>query len=439
MIRHDAFLSYSRQDATSMKAIQTILESRDITVWSDTGIQPGTKSWKRAIENAILEAKCLICLLSPDANQSEWVRAEIEFAELHEKPIYLALLRGDEKESIPFGYATMQWIDLRNLQTEAFQSEILKLVRTISGIELSLADEPVNPPESKKLAEHSAPVRPAALVPHVRVTDDMAKAIEAINDRETMPDERLKAGDFLRYGDPRRGVSVRMDMIPDIDWIRIPEGDFIYGENERLHLDTFYISRYPLTFEQFDQFVRDADGYSQDKWWHGLAVRQTSPGEQSFAQNNRPRETVSWYDAIAFTRWLSSKLNYEITLPTEQQWEKAARGPGGRLYPWGREANPAYANVRGQYALMETSPVGVYSPGISPYGVYDMIGNVWEWCLNLYDYPDETWIDDTGQRALRGGSWHNHLLKANYRNAGDADGRTPLVGFRVARPAPSAR
>jgi tetratricopeptide (TPR) repeat protein len=113
-MQHDVFLSYSRRDSDTMRSVQDILSDNDLTVWTDEGIETGTRSWKRSIENAILNTKCLVCLLSPDANESEWVRAEIDFAELHEKPIYLVLVRGEERQSIPFGFATMQWVDIRD-------------------------------------------------------------------------------------------------------------------------------------------------------------------------------------------------------------------------------------------------------------------------------------------------------------------------------------
>src|SRR3970282_1716599 len=97
----------------------------------------------------------------------------------------------------------------------------------------------------------------------------------------------------------------------------------------------FYIARYPVTFIQFDEFLRASNGYSDDSWWRGLAVRQTQPGDPTFRFSNGPRENVSWYDAVAYCRWLSARLNYAIRLPTDAEWEKAARGTDGRQYPWG--------------------------------------------------------------------------------------------------------
>jgi tetratricopeptide (TPR) repeat protein len=128
-MKHHVFLSYSRRDTDIMQRVRDILRISGLGVWTDEGIETGTHSWKRAIEKAILDAGSLVCVMSPDANQSQWVRAEIEFAELHEKPIYLILARGDKRSSIPFGFATMQWVDVR--QDDLLAERIQDLAKTI--------------------------------------------------------------------------------------------------------------------------------------------------------------------------------------------------------------------------------------------------------------------------------------------------------------------
>src|SRR4030095_432041 len=116
-------------------------------------------------------------------------------------------------------------------------------------------------------------------------------------------------------------------------------------------------SKYPVTWAQYRSFLEAQDGYRQKRWWRGLAERQAQPGEQYRQQDNHPAENVSWYDAVAFCRWLSAKLGYEVRLPTEQEWEKAARGVDGRAYPWGNQYVSGYANIdetpnaSGPYAL----------------------------------------------------------------------------------------
>ncbi|MEO1290842.1 MAG: toll/interleukin-1 receptor domain-containing protein, partial [Chloroflexota bacterium] len=109
------------------KVKQTFLDA-GLKVWTDEGIDVGTRSWKQAIQKAILDTKCLVCILSPDSAKSRWVQEELDFAELHDKKIYLILARGDEKSSIPFGFSTHQWVDIRHY----FFDEVYKLITTIN-------------------------------------------------------------------------------------------------------------------------------------------------------------------------------------------------------------------------------------------------------------------------------------------------------------------
>ena len=134
---------------------------------------------------------------------------------------------------------------------------------------------------------------------------------------------------------------------------------------------------------------------------------------------------MSWYQAVAFTRWLSEKTGEKIQLPTEQQWEKAARGTDGRVYPWGDDFNNTCANSEDS-GLEETNPVGMYDRVESPYGVSEMAGNVLEWC--------EDWFNaDRDSRVLRGGSWDftSYFVRSAIRyNHFPAD-RGNLIGFRI--------
>ena len=120
------------------------------------------------------------------------------------------------------------------------------------------------------------------------------------------------------------------------------------------------------------------------------------------------RETVSWYEAMAFCRWLSTTPCYAeiggVTLPTEFQWEKAARGPDGLKYPYGNVFDSLKANTE-EGAIDQTSAVGIFPDGASPYGVCDMSGNVWEWTLTKYTGRIDARVDSNGTRVPRGGSW----------------------------------
>ncbi|MEJ2406489.1 MAG: SUMF1/EgtB/PvdO family nonheme iron enzyme [Candidatus Thiodiazotropha sp.] len=249
--------------------------------------------------------------------------------------------------------------------------------------------------------------------------------------------------------DRRPGVLLDEQGWPDIDWVEIPGGEFIYGENEsqqRLTLDSYFIARYPITNAQYQSFIDDG-GYEEERWWRDLE-RQSSPEKSRWNQPNRPRETVSWFEAVAFCRWFSQQLGYAIRLPTEQEWEKAARGTDGREYPWGNGYRAGYANVDekekeyGLSFLEQTTAVGLYPQGTSPYGVMDMAGNVSEWCLNKYDDLEETAIDVSRDvRVLRGGAWVNlpELARAALRFRLRPDLRHDGWGFRVVCASPILR
>ena len=133
--------------------------------------------------------------------------------------------------------------------------------------------------------------------------------------------------------------------MPDIDWVEIPAGTFIYQDGEKQQLPAYAIARYPITHCQFQAFIEAPDGYPNPAWWQGLAEQPEAPAEARWDYANHPREMVNWYEAVAFCRWLSHLLGYEVRLPTEQEWEKAARGTDGREYPWGNGYRSGHANI----------------------------------------------------------------------------------------------
>jgi formylglycine-generating enzyme required for sulfatase activity len=192
-----------------------------------------------------------------------------------------------------------------------------------------------------------------------------------------------------------------------------------------------------VTNAQYQAFIDDR-GYEDDRWWVGLPKHIEKPWDPAWSEPNRPRERVTWYEAVAYTRWLSARLGLEITLPTEFQWEKAARGEDGREYPWGDgyragHANVNEGNIEGSHYLGQTTAVGLYPQGASPYGVLDLSGNVWEWCLNKLGSPEETDLAGQDARVLRGGSWVNGPdgARADDRGRYGPGFRDYGMGFRV--------
>jgi hypothetical protein len=253
--------------------------------------------------------------------------------------------------------------------------------------------------------------------------------------RQPQPKARAAIGRALwQLGlDNRKGVGVDGDGVPDIDWVEIPGGPYKY-QGKRKKVESFFMARYPVTNAQFDAFVRAEDGYRQDRWWEGLAEPDRNYRTPEWTEGNHPRETVNWYEAMAFCGWVSSRLQYEVRLPTEYEWERAAAGTDGREYPWGNEYKEGFSNVyEPEQQLRRTSAVGMYPHGASAEGAMDLAGNVWEWCLNEYAEPERTQKEGTEPRVLRGGSWDGNQAGAGAgcRGYGHPFFRDYETGFRV--------
>jgi formylglycine-generating enzyme required for sulfatase activity len=258
----------------------------------------------------------------------------------------------------------------------------------------------------------------------------------------------------------------------------VPAGPFLMGsdENDRyrddeipqrtVHLDAYWIDQTEVTNAMFAAFVNET-GYQTDaenQRWSYAYVPGTGWQQQAAADwlhplgsdssieglDDHPVVRVSWNDAQAYCRWA------ERQLPTEAQWEKAARGEDGRKYPWGDEFYCAYGNfddqtlsnsyvmsaVRGCDGFSPTAPVGHFPDGASPYGAMDMSGNVWEWAADWYlanyyrNAPDENPLGpSTGtRRAIRGGFWYYNSwdVRAASRGWNPPDFTWHLIGFRCA-------
>lgn len=233
----------------------------------------------------------------------------------------------------------------------------------------------------------------------------------------------------------------------DMELCLVPAGEFLMGSprgegkddesrQHTVHLDAYYIGRYPVTQAQYARFVQEANypvpfgDWDSAKPYNWHQKRKTPPK----GKENHPVVLVSWRDAVAFCEWA------ELRLPTEAEWEKAARGTDGRIYPWGNEWNLKRCNSF-EGGKGGTTPVGAYSPsGDSPYGCADMAGNVWEWTSSLkrwYPYQAHDGREDlaaSGFRVLRGGSFEDWGggIRCAYRSGYNPDFGFDLIGFRVA-------
>ncbi len=127
---HDVFISYSRRDTEVMARVSQYLREAGLSVWTDEGIEPGTLSWKQSLSDAILDCKFVIVLFSPHAVESTWIHRELDFAELHGKKLYPLLVAGEPADSIPFGYTTYQFIDIRS--ESHFNDGLVKLRQSLN-------------------------------------------------------------------------------------------------------------------------------------------------------------------------------------------------------------------------------------------------------------------------------------------------------------------
>jgi formylglycine-generating enzyme required for sulfatase activity len=268
-------------------------------------------------------------------------------------------------------------------------------------------------------------------------------------DSDDKLESRFQAGVLLGLlGDTR---------IPGESMVLIPEGEFTRGsddENEdekpqrRIFLDAFKIGKYPVTNREFERFV-EANGYREEELWttEGWKWRCeediTEPEywhDRQWNGVNFPVVGVSWYEAAAYAAWLSRETGMPFRLPTEAEWEKAARGPDGNIYPWGNTFNKKYCNSY-ESDLSRTSPVSIFPGGKSVYGCFDIAGNVWEWCSDWYgsDYysksplKNPTGPDSGAGRVVRGGGWGSSAgyLRCADRGVGWPSSRYDNIGFRL--------
>jgi sulfatase modifying factor 1 len=223
--------------------------------------------------------------------------------------------------------------------------------------------------------------------------------------------------------------------------VLVPAGEFPMGSEQgdddeqpvhRVFLDSFYLDTFEVTNGRFAKFV--AAIQSEPPW--GFADAETP-----VLHAERPVRWVNWLEATGYCLWAGKRL------PTEAEWEKAARGPEGRLYPWGHEPpTPAHAVFGLKESTETVSPIGQRDKGASPYGVHDLAGNLYEWVADWYDegfYTPLPTLNPRGPvagtaKVQRGGSYINgpYRLRASFRTKGDPTEHDPHVGFRCAHDVP---
>jgi formylglycine-generating enzyme required for sulfatase activity len=265
---------------------------------------------------------------------------------------------------------------------------------------------------------------------------------------------RIAAADALG-----QSVNYWLSVLHPKYWITIPAGKFWMGAQDddkgaqnydkeafasespvhEVDLDEYRLARYPVTVGQYQEFIED-NGYTDRSYWKAGGFGSSTEPEQWDKQLlylARPVIGVSWYEAMAFCAWAGARL------PTEAQWERAARGKQGRKFPWGAEpATPALLNYDSESGptVGHPTPVGIYPSGATEDGICDMAGNVWEWCADSQrDYRGEPVSNPEGSlaatyRVIRGGSWVDgaRLCRSADREALVPTDRGGDLGFRLA-------
>lgn len=380
------FISYGKKNQDYARKLADYLLEQGFDVWIDDKIDYGTKWW-RVIVRAIEECAAFIVIMTPESGASDWVEREVMLALQWNKSVFPLLLSG---ENWPL-FVITQYVDIHDgsLPPADFCDRLARCAPKQAQTGTDVTESPP-PPES-------APV----IIP--------------------VPEPTFT--------------------LPMLEWVDIPAGRMAI-EGKEYPVEAFRIGKYPVTYAQFQAFIDAPDGFYHDEWWHNLSKREVEPGRQRWPAINHPRERVSWYDAIAFCRWLSQKTGLSVSLPTEQQWQRAAQGDDNREYPWGDEFDSGRCNTT-ERGIGKTTPVNRYPSGISPYGIFDMAGNVWEWCLNEFDNPEIVDLIGEERCVLRGGAWGTNAFNActTCRYGRTPHRRSSIVGFRLAaeRPLISAR
>jgi formylglycine-generating enzyme required for sulfatase activity len=487
------FLSYSRHDRDYVARLAADLQDHGYDTWYDDRIDLGHRWW-RTIEKAIETCAGMVVVMSPEARESEWVEKEILLAQQEGKPILPLLLRG---KGLPL-LINKEYADVRGgqLPPADFYTRLRRVVPPAS-VATPAAAEPVKPAQAARTSPTPLVPEPAALP---RAVPDEPRPTRRIPGWVWLAAGAavvvLVVLGLLNVPWPSTGFDTRTPALPDLgsqitiapaqpatappmtatsapavtsmwqpptspiafDWVEIPAGEFTMGSDPQQDsladsveqpqhsefVDTFWIARTEVTVAQFAAFV-EATGYqttseeagSSYTWtgseWKDVAGASwrapRGPGSSVDDKQDHPVTHISWDDAQAFSRWAG------VRLPTEAEWEKACRSTDSRIYPWGING-PDKSRANYNMNVGDTTAVGSFPAGKSPYGLLDMSGNVWEWTQTKwrsnYDTPADNSPQGDAARVVRGGSFvdfergvrcaarYSHFNSPNYRGADGA-------------------
>ena len=396
----DVFISHAWEDKEDIaRPLAEALRQKGLRVWYDESTLTLGDSPRRSIDRGLAQSRYGVVILSPHFFAKQWTQKEL--AGLAAREV------SGEKVILPV------WHNITAEQVRKYSPTLADRVAVSSNRGLEHVVEEllrvIKPPFVLMLPtvlERAQPFEPSI---ELVLPDLVLKRIQSFEPEMSL----IPAGEFLMGSDPNVDENATDREQPQ----------------HTLSLPDYYLARTPVTNSQYAAFVQDT-GHKPPCHWEG----DLYPEEL----HNHPVVNVSWSDAVAYCKWLSKKTGKPYRLPSEAEWEKAARGTDGWRFPSGDEWDVSKCNTR-EGGPGTTTPVGQYSPdGDSPYEVADMAGNIWEWCTDwLQPYPGNSSSDDgygETHKVLRGSSWDTHgLAHCAFRYARRPGDISNDIGFRCAK------
>ncbi len=377
------FLAYSHQDQDFAHRLAANLRDAGVPVWVDRWHIPPGADWDQAIDDAVYACGRFLIVLSPAAMDSLELRGELRIALDEGKQIVPVLYQHCR---MPRRLRLLQYVDFRSVGPED-PDALGRLLQALAGPDSSTAVEVEGRSEAAQQAVQTAvqgKEGPVEGGPSSRAAPVKTALPAVIRPALAFEPEMVlvPAGEFVMGSDPLKDHHAGGDEQPQ----------------HTLYLPDFYLARTPLTNAQYAAFVEATGSWVPSHWGQG----KPPEGEQDY-----PVVNISWASAMEYCRWLSSVTGQSYSLPSEAEWEKGARGVDGRICPWGDEWDSQCCGTRG--LAPAPTPVGLFPRGASPYGLLDMVGNVWQWTRSLYrPYPYDPAdgredLKAAGERVMRGG------------------------------------
>lgn len=401
------FISYARVDVEFARRLARSLSELGANVWLDVKDIPAGMKWSTAIQEGLNLCEVMLVILTPEAMSSTNVEDEWQYF-LDEKKIIIPILL--KPAQVHFQLRRIQYIDFHS---QDYEGALIQLRNELERKGVTLAAD--------------------------------QQGSNAVSANATSVD----------------GPPIPTFLPPPFDWCEISAGKVTLEharerggtEGGTFRVERFFMAQHPITNAQYQVFVDD--GYSERRWWryspdaHAWREAHPEPINTPYLNRDVPRTYVTWFEAVAFCLWLQHHLTpkltsylmggnraHSIVLPTEHEWQRAAQGDDTRLYPWGYQFEAGRCNTR-ESGIRDLTPVTQFPSGASPFGVMDMSGNAWEWCLTEWG-TDTAKAVGNGPRSVRGGSWFANKDRAcvMFRDGWLPTLNDRRLGFRVGYLAP---